>query len=320
MARGSAGKITALPVGANRTGRADNAQARINDTRGASFRSPESGRADLRGSQAVGAEEGKVDETLSNRLPDRQAGNGSDGLRGGADGNKEINENSTQSNPGPGDYRLGVRAEHLRQPVAGMEQLNDGSTLQHHQNSTLPDHRLSVRDLAVVDAEAGVRGNAPFANVGKDASANVEMLPASSPFVAAANVGSQRQVPTLESSRKDKKENGLSAWRKATGKPPFPKGYYWQASGSRKEKGRARLFGWTLIKNDNCHHCGKRYRPPMTYLKGLAWASLQKESYERQKSEIRLLLGKSKRRLDDLRCPECLPGDDGQVFDVGKTG
>jgi hypothetical protein len=141
----------------------------------------------------------------------------------------------------------------------------------------------------------------PFANVGKTAS-NVVPMP---------TLANRPQLLNLSALK----------WTRPAGKPPQPKGFYWQASGSKTEAKKKRiLVGWTLVRNGKCRGCGERYRPPVAYLKGESWATLKGENVERQKTEIRLLLGKCQRRLNDLRCPECLPRDHGQVPIIGRAG
>jgi hypothetical protein len=135
-----------------------------------------------------------------------------------------------------------------------------------------------------------------------------------------ANVGKPSKkvlhLPTLANRRKGLDLSALR-WTKPKGKPPQPKGFYWQASGSKAERGKRLVFGWTLIKNGKCQSCGARYRPPVAYLKGSAWATLQGESHERQKSEVRILIAKSRDRFDDFRCTKCLPGVYEPVSSVG---
>ena len=154
-------------------------------------------------------------------------------------------------------------------------------------------------------------GNLDSANVGKDGSYD--------PF---ANVGKVLRMPTLAKPQKPFQLNQLE-WYKSAGKPPSPAGFYWQASGSKTEQVGKRkkkiVAGWLLIKNGKCQECGERYRPPIAYLKGSAWATLQGESYGRQRAEIKLLLGKSRSKLNDLRCPKCLPRSDGKMPIVGAA-
>lgn len=165
------------------------------------------------------------------------------------------------------------------------------------------------------------------ANVGKSASTNTPQAPSVTAYDPFANVGmSPRKVipmPTLAKPRQVLQLSNLQ-WRRPAGKPPHPKGFYWQASGSKTAKvnvGKRRLLvGWTLVRNGACQQCGARYRPPVAYLKGESWDSLKGETYERQKTEIRLLLGKCQQRLNDLRCPECLPGDHGEMPIIGRAG
>ena len=159
------------------------------------------------------------------------------------------------------------------------------------------------------------------ANVGKKTNANKEKPPTLATYDPFANVGKvSRKVlpmPTLANRSQVLNLQDLK-WTRPAGKPPQPKGFYWQASGSKTEKGRT-FYGWTLVRNGKCQGCGKRYRPPVVYLKGETWATLKGETIERQKTEIKLLLGNSRGRLNDLRCPECLPGNHGQMPIIGRA-
>jgi hypothetical protein len=174
-----------------------------------------------------------------------------------------------------------------------------------------------------VVADAGEVDNLN-ANVGKSKNANKEKPPALATYDPFANVGKVSQkilpMPTLANRPQVLSLNELK-WTRPAGKPPQPKGFYWQASGSKTDAKKKRiLVGWTLVRNGKCQGCGQRYRPPVAYLKGESWVTLKGENVERQKTEIRLLLGKCQRRLNDLRCPECLPGNHGQMPIIGRTG
>jgi hypothetical protein len=162
------------------------------------------------------------------------------------------------------------------------------------------------------------------ANVGKRKNASEPKLSKLADYDPFANVGkASRKVlpmPTLANRSQLLSLNELK-WTRPAGKPPQPKGFYWQASGSKTEKGKRRiLIGWTLVRNGKCQGCGERYRPPVAYLKGESWVTLKGENIERQKEEVKLLLGKCQRWLNDLRCPECLPRNHGQMPIVGRAG
>jgi hypothetical protein len=145
----------------------------------------------------------------------------------------------------------------------------------------------------------------PFANVG-------------------ANIGKVIPMPTLAKAEKPIQISQLE-WYKSDGKPPAPTGFYWQASGSKtaevgtsKRQKKGIVAGWLLIRNGKCAACKGRNRPPVCYLKGSAWNTLRKESYERQKAEIKLLLGKSRQGLNSIRCPKCLSRHDGARAGIGQ--
>ena len=173
-------------------------------------------------------------------------------------------------------------------------------------------------------ADAANVGNPYSANVGAEEPANVGKAGpptlAYDPFANLGKVIKMPNLPTLANAAKPLQLNELE-WYQSAEKPPAPKGFYWQASGSKTEQiGKRKkkiVAGWLLIKSGNCQGCGERYRPPIIYLKGSAWATLQGESYERQRAEITFMLGKAK--LNDLRCPKCVSGFHGQMPIAGAA-
>jgi hypothetical protein len=171
-----------------------------------------------------------------------------------------------------------------------------------------------------------VNGSQQKTNVGKNGKTNVGKT-------EKTNVGKSSnviQMPTLAKPKKPTLANtpkaldfGKLRWKRSAGKPPHPNGFYWQASGSKTETvgpGSKRIaVGWTLIRNGKCQSCGARNRPPVAYLKGIAWATLQGEPYERQCAEIKILLGKSRAKLNGLRCSECMSTIHGQMPIAGES-
>lgn len=229
----------------------------------------------------------------------------------------------------------GDRDAHIRQPGMVAELVRNNQEEQHAQISDSVDSPGLLANLAsvrgqVMDSDksadrvvSGPAANAPNLEretIGSDDGANVGNSPlptlAYDPFAKVGKVLKMPILPRLADAPKPFQLNELQ-WYKSAHKPPAPKGFYWQASGSKTEKvGRRKkkiAAGWLLIKSGNCQGCGDRYRPPITYLKGSAWATLQGESYGRQCAEIKLLLGKSRGRFNDLRCPKCVPRIDGQM-------
>lgn len=219
--------------------------------------------------------------------------------------------------------------------VSGLDaggQIDDARILAGNPSGDLADGHVPIPASGGNPGGAGLDGDdfgadsVGSANVGKSDSANVKKTPELIAYDPFANVGiTTRKVlpmPTLANRSQVLNLNVLQ-WARPTGKPPHPKGFYWQASGSKTKavdgQKKRILVGWTLVKNGKCQGCQQRYRPPVVYLKGESWDSLKGENLERQKTEIRLLLGKCQRRLNDLRCPECLPRDDGKMRIVGKT-